>query len=222
MEPLLLVVDDSPDMGDLIRVLSRRTGVAAVHRSTVEDGWAALHERRPDLLLLDMRLPALREGADLCRRIRAAPEFAGLRVALFVNSSLHEDITAGLEAGGDLVFAKDLVVQPDEWRQRLADILTWTHGRVWRNLVAWKAERPWPTPPDDWQAVINRALGQAMARRVSGQLLRILLKRAVASALAHDNRPEDAHTWLPAIEAVLEKPRTTPANSPEFVAFLAA
>jgi DNA-binding response OmpR family regulator len=222
MEPLLLVVDDSPDMGNLVCRLSRRAGVTAVHRSAVEDGWAALQEQRPDLLMLDMRLPALREGADLCRRVRAAPAFADLRVALFVNISLEEDIASGLEAGADLVFAKDLLVEPDEWRQRLAAILAWTHGRVWRNLVAWRAEQPWPTPPADWQAVFNQALQQALARHSNGQVPRILLRRAVASALAHDNRPEDAHTWLHAHEAMLERPRSTPACGPEFVALLAA
>ena len=207
-QPLLLLVDDSPDMGYLVRRLSGRgdTGVDLVHTTTVEDGWAALQERRPDLVLLDMRLPALRDGTDLCRKIRAAPDLADLRVALFVNSSLHEDIAAGLEAGADLVCAKDLIVQPKEWQQRLTEILAWTRGRVWAKMVTWRAQAVWPTPPADWLAVYNRALRQALARRISGQLLRVLLLRAITATLAHDQRPEEAPVWLHADDVILEEP----------------
>jgi two-component system, OmpR family, phosphate regulon response regulator PhoB len=222
MLKMLLLVDDAPDMGVLVGMLGRRAGVEVVHRTTVADGWAALQERRPELLLLDMRLPGPRDGADLCRRIRTAPAFADLRVALFVNNSLHEDICAGLEAGADLLFAKDLMVQEDEWRRRLAEILVWTHGRVWANLVAWNAERAWPTPPADWLARYNGALRQAVARRISGQVVRIVLKRAVLETLARENRQDEVHSWLHAEEAALEEQRAATATNAEFVAFLGA
>jgi CheY-like chemotaxis protein len=221
-KPTLLLIDDSPDMGVVIRLLSKRAGVDVVHRLTVADGWAALHEQLPDLLLLDMRLPARREGADLCCQIRATPAFAGLRVALFVNGSLQEDIWAGLEAGADLVFAKDLIVEEDAWRRRLAEILAWTRGRGWAKLVAWKAERAWPPPPPDWLAAYNRALRQALTRRLSAQVLRVVLKRAVRDTFAHDLRHEEACAWLHATDATLNEERVAPATSPESVAFLGA
>src|SRR4051812_20516515 len=123
--PLLLLVDDSPDMGLIVRSLGKRGGAEVAHRTGVADAWALLHERVPDLLLLDMRL-AGESGADLCRRLRGDPELAALRVALFTNWVLHEDICAGLEAGADLVFAKDLVSQIGEWQRRLSEILGWT------------------------------------------------------------------------------------------------
>jgi CheY-like chemotaxis protein len=222
MQPTLFLIDDSPDMGVVIRLLSKRAGVDVVHRCTIADGWAALHERRPDLVLLDMRVPARREGAELCCQIRAEPAFADLRVALFVNASLHDDICAGLEAGADLVFAKDLIVDADAWRQRLAEILAWTRGRVWEKLVAWKAERAWPTPPPDWLAVTNRALRQALARHLSAEVLRVVLKRAIRATFAHDLRHEETRTWLHATEAVLNEERVAAATSPESVTFLGA
>jgi CheY-like chemotaxis protein len=216
-KPLLLLVDDAPDMAVVVRVLSKHAGIELAHRLGVADGWAALHERTPDLLLLDMRL-AGENGADLCRRLRTSPTFGQLRVALFTTWGMHEDIRAGLEAGADLVFDKDLVVQPDEWRRRLAEILAWMRGRVWAKLVAWKTEPVWPDPPPDWPTVYNHALRQAVAR-LSASVLRVLLQRTLRGTFAQYQRHDDAQAWLHPAEAAFAGERLLSAE-PETVAFL--
>jgi DNA-binding response OmpR family regulator len=193
--PLLLLVDDSPEMGLIVRSLGKRGGAEVVHRTGVAAAWDFLRERTPDMLLLDMRLTG-ESGADLCRRVRDASELNGLRVALFTNWVLHDDICAGLEAGADLVFAKDLVSQLGEWQRRLREILGWTRGRVFTKLEARWGTDPCPDPPADWVAVYNQALQQTLARRFSASLQRTLLRRAVLQALAHTGRAGDPDAWL--------------------------
>ena len=215
--PLLLLVDDVPDMALMVRVLGKPAKIELVHRTNIAGGWAALHEQRPDLLLLDMRLEG-ESGADLCKRLRTAATFANLRVALFTTWGMHDDIRAGLEAGADLVFDKDLVVQPDAWRQRLAEILAWSRGRAWAKLVAWKTESVWATPPPDWPTIYNRALRQAVARLSTG-VLRVLLLRSLHGMFAQYQRNDDALAWLHPSEAAFASERLQPAE-PETIAFL--
>src|ERR1700735_4298130 len=83
--PLLLLVDDQPVMATIVRRLCRSADVEVVYRNCGLDGWAALQERRPELLLLDMRLGVSETGADLCRRVRDTPTLACLPIALFTD-----------------------------------------------------------------------------------------------------------------------------------------
>jgi CheY-like chemotaxis protein len=217
--PLLLLVDDSPEMGLIVRSLGKRGGAEVAHRTGVADAWDFLQRRVPDLVLLDMRLPG-ESGADLCRLVRGAAELNPLRVALFTNWVLHEDICAGLEAGADLVFAKDLVSQIGEWQRRLGEILAWTRGRVLTKLLAWRGTSPWPSPPADWPALYNQALQQTLARRFSASLLRTLLHRAVRQTFVQTARPDDPAAWLDVDRGGLS---TAPvAAGPEAAAVLGA
>src|SRR5947209_1741892 len=126
--PLLLLVDDAPEMTVLVQALGGRAGCEVAVASDADAAWAALHARRPDLVLLDVNLPGV-SGPDLLRRLRAAPELSGLAVAVYCHATLGADVAAGLEAGADFVFFKDLAARPDDWRRRLEEILAGAHGR---------------------------------------------------------------------------------------------
>jgi CheY-like chemotaxis protein len=220
MNPLVLLVDDSPDMGVIVRMLGQRGGLDVAHRTSVGAAWSFLRERVPDLVLLDMRL-AGESGADLCRLIRASEGLAGLRVALFTNWVLHEDICAGLDAGADFVCAKDLVGQEARWHRRLAEILGWRVGRVWENVVACTVDGPRPSPPPDWFTKVNRALQLALGRRLSVGLLRVVLRKAVLQTLARQGRHGGPDDWLDA-DGVGLNPNQFAAAGPETAALLGA
>jgi PAS domain S-box-containing protein len=76
----LLVVDDEIYNRELLQAMLRRPGVSL---ETVDGGAAALaaaRERRPDLVLLDIRMPEM-DGFETLRRFRADPDLAGIPVA---------------------------------------------------------------------------------------------------------------------------------------------
>ena len=217
--PLLLLVDDSADLGVIVRAHCRRIGVEVRHALGIEDGWAALREQPPNLLLLDLRLTG-EHGTELLRRVRTSSKVASLHVALFTNWMLQEDIEAGLEAGADFVFAKDLVTRPDEWRQRVVEILGWSYGRTWNLLVASNTERTWPTPPVGWVSLCNEALEQVLARRLATNLLPVMLRRAVDHTITRLNRKDDPRGWLRAGGAALNTERLASVADPETAAHL--
>ena len=127
-KPRLLLLDDDPDLGLVVRVLTRRGGHDLTHHLDAESAWAGLDAARPDLILLDVNLPGT-SGLEFLRRLRASPGHARQAVALFVQPALRGDIAAGWIAGADYLVSKDLVTQPDAWKVRLDEIVEHLRGR---------------------------------------------------------------------------------------------
>jgi DNA-binding response OmpR family regulator len=97
---LVLVVDDEPDILNLIKVRLEQAGYQVV---TAFDGERALdlvRNLKPNLVVLDVRVPVI-DGREVTRRIRADAETAEIPV-LLVSASVHEaQIQEGLDAGAD-------------------------------------------------------------------------------------------------------------------------
>jgi two-component system, OmpR family, phosphate regulon response regulator PhoB len=101
----LLIADDEPAILDLVRFTLEDPQVRIVEAS---DGAAALdlaQQMRPDVALLDVRMPRL-SGLDVCRRLRELPECAHTRVVLLTAAAQAEDRRRGLAAGADHYLTK--------------------------------------------------------------------------------------------------------------------
>ncbi|MDG9709603.1 response regulator transcription factor [Streptomyces sp. DH10] len=96
----VLVVDDDPDVRQLVAYKLRRCG----HEVTaVADGLAALQavrELKVDLMLLDVVMPRL-TGLEVLRELRAHPTTAKLPVILLTARTQETDVLKGLSAGAD-------------------------------------------------------------------------------------------------------------------------
>ena len=103
--PVVLVVDDEPDVVDLVRYRLRGAGMTVL---VATDGLAALHaarEHRPDLVVLDLMLPHM-NGEEVCRQLRADRETAAIPVLMLTAKGEPTDRIAGLEAGADDYLSK--------------------------------------------------------------------------------------------------------------------
>jgi two-component system response regulator QseB len=110
----VLVVEDDGELGELLIRLLHQAGYAA---ALARDGQAGLHlalTTRPDLLIVDRRLPAV-EGLELIARLRRA----GLQAPAIVLTALGTvaDRVAGLDSG-----AEDYLVKPFEVDELLARV----------------------------------------------------------------------------------------------------
>jgi DNA-binding response OmpR family regulator len=102
----VLVVDDDPDVCDLVTYKLEQSGFA-VRRAS--DGDAALREvaaEIPDLVLLDIMMPGM-TGLEVLQRLRADATTAGLPVILLSAKAQESDVERGFELGAD-----DYVVKP--------------------------------------------------------------------------------------------------------------
>jgi DNA-binding NarL/FixJ family response regulator len=89
-----ILVDTAPDLATI--------GEAATGAEAVE----MARRERPDIILMDIRMPGL-DGIEATGRITAAPETAGVRVLILTTFDLDEYVFAALRAGASGFLLKD-------------------------------------------------------------------------------------------------------------------
>jgi two-component system, OmpR family, response regulator ResD len=113
----ILVIEDEANIAQILRLYLEQANFTVVAAS---DGAAGLelHAREhPDLVILDLMLPAL-DGMEVCRRIRA---WANTPILMLTARQSEEDRIAGLELGADDYLAKPF--SPREVVSRVKAIL---------------------------------------------------------------------------------------------------
>jgi len=102
----ILVVEDDPDIADLIRHYLEKSGHAV---QVLGSGAAVLPKvrgERPDLIVLDLMLPGL-DGLMVCQALRSDPLTAAIPIIMVTARGDEADRIAGLELGAD-----DYVTKP--------------------------------------------------------------------------------------------------------------
>jgi two-component system, OmpR family, alkaline phosphatase synthesis response regulator PhoP len=117
----ILIVDDEPDIVEVVRFNLSREGYRVHTASTGEQALLDIRKVRPDLVVLDLMLPGI-DGLEVCKRLRAAAETAQLPVLMVTAKSEDADIVTGLEIGAD-----DYVTKPFSPRVLLARIKSLLH-----------------------------------------------------------------------------------------------
>ena len=159
-EARLLVVDDEPDIRELLAASLRFSGFEVL---TAANGWEALDavsSSQPDLLVLDVMMPGL-DGLGVVRRLRESGD--SVPVVLLTARDSTEDRVQGLTIGGD-----DYVTKPfslEEVVARVRAVLRRAHGtsesarsglRVGDDVLdedtheVWKGDRIVPLSPTEF------------------------------------------------------------------------
>jgi two-component system OmpR family response regulator len=116
--PRLLVVDDEPNIVDMLRMALRFHGFDVVTAQSGAQATAAVAARRPDLLVLDVMLPDC-DGLELLRRWRE--QGLDVPVVFLTARDRHADKIAGLTYGGDDYVTKPFAI--DELVARIRAVL---------------------------------------------------------------------------------------------------
>lgn len=110
----VVVVEDEPDIADLLALYLRREGWRVHLATTGTDALAAIRARQPDFVVLDVGLPGELDGFDVCRELRRSSDVP----VLFLTARDDEvDRILGLELGAD-----DYVTKPFSPREVVARI----------------------------------------------------------------------------------------------------
>ena len=109
----ILVVDDDPQIRDVLGVALERAGYKTVMAKDGAEGLTKAQAHRPDLAVLDIGLPEM-DGLTLCREIRAESE---LPILFLTARSDEVDRILGLEMGAD-----DYVTKPFSPRELVARV----------------------------------------------------------------------------------------------------
>ncbi|PWU24869.1 MAG: response regulator [Candidatus Rokuibacteriota bacterium] len=95
MGPLVLIVDDNERNAKLARDVLEAAGMSTLSAATALDGLLLAREHRPDLVLLDLRLPDL-GGLEAARRLRADGTTADIPVVA-LSATRIDDARSGEE-----------------------------------------------------------------------------------------------------------------------------
>src|SRR5260221_209289 len=96
----ILVVDDEPDLLELVRHQLQKEHYEV---TTALDGEVALAQARrnpPDLVVLDLMLPGI-DGLEVCRRLRADPRTMHVPIVMLTAKGEESDAVIGLAQGAD-------------------------------------------------------------------------------------------------------------------------
>ena len=113
-EARLLVVDDEPNIVELLSASLRYAGFEVVTAMTGAEAVAAVERHRPDLVVLDVMLPDV-DGFVVLRRLRAGSR--PLPVLFLTARDANDDKVTGLTLGGD-----DYVTKPFSLEEVIARI----------------------------------------------------------------------------------------------------
>ena len=108
--PKILIVEDDPDIAELLAVSFRKEGWPSLNAENGEKALALIEEGGLDLCVLDLMLPGM-DGLAVLRTLRSRPKSArlnGAALPVIIASARGEeaDIVAGLDLGADDYIAK--------------------------------------------------------------------------------------------------------------------
>ncbi len=115
---VILVVEDDPDIRELLVYTLGKEGYEILQAPSGEAGLKAVQEKKPDLVLLDVMLPGI-DGLEVLRRIKAGQTSKATSVILASAKGEESDVVAGLELGAD-----DYVTKPFSPRVLVARVRT--------------------------------------------------------------------------------------------------
>ena len=120
MPQTILVVEDEPNIVESLSFLMKKAGFIV---RVARDGNTAIRtieSAAPDLVLLDIMMPR-RDGYEVCRTIRANPDWDNVRIIMLSAKGRDFDRRKGLELGAD-----DYITKPFSTREiveRVQEIL---------------------------------------------------------------------------------------------------
>lgn len=106
MAKSILVVEDEPNIVLSLQFLMKKAGFEVRVARDGEEALAAVEERAPDLMLLDVMIPK-RDGYDVCQTVRANPAWQSIHIIMLTAKGREVDREKGMALG-----ANDYVTKP--------------------------------------------------------------------------------------------------------------
>jgi len=116
----ILVIEDDPSALRLIEYALRQEGYQVLTALNGLEGLRTAKREELDLIVLDIMLPGI-DGYEICHRLRAEPQTAGLPILMFSAKAREIDKATGLKVGTDDYFTKP--ADPSEIVSRVESLL---------------------------------------------------------------------------------------------------
>jgi adenylate cyclase len=168
--PLILAVDDTPENLEILQLRLAANGYEVVTAADGDEGLAAAHLHRPDLILLDIMMPK-RDGISVVRELKSDPGLKAIPVILVTARSDTRDVVAGLDAGGD-----DYLVKPFEHAALLARVRSMLRQKSMHDTIQDQSERL-----ASWNRTLEERVSAQVAEMERYNRLRRFLPEQIAN-----------------------------------------
>ena len=112
----IIVVEDEPDLVDVVTYNLQREGYLVLTAQRGDEGLNLIRSERPDLVLLDLMLPGM-DGLSICRQMKSDGSLSEIPIIIASAKGEESDVVIGLEMGAD-----DYLAKPFSPRELLARI----------------------------------------------------------------------------------------------------
>jgi two-component system phosphate regulon response regulator PhoB/two-component system alkaline phosphatase synthesis response regulator PhoP len=116
MPPVIVALDDEPDILELLKISLQKAGYRFEGFQEADDLYRFLAREKPSLIILDLMLPGT-DGLEVCRYLRRSEDLAGIPIIMLTARGDESDKVVGLELGAD-----DYVTKPFSVKELVARI----------------------------------------------------------------------------------------------------
>lgn len=116
----ILIAEDERDIRDLVSFTLKFAGYEVVAASDGQDAYEKTLIERPDLILMDVRMPRM-TGYEACKKMKEEPSIKNIPVVFLSAKGQEAEIRSGLEAGAEEYLLKPFA--PDELISRVSELL---------------------------------------------------------------------------------------------------
>ena len=120
MPPYILVVEDEPDIRELLDFAISRSGFSVIEAETAEDALKVLDRGTPELIIIDWMLPGM-SGVEFAKRVRGNPNTKNIPIIMLTAKSDESNKLKGLDTGADDYMTKPF--SPKELIARIKAVL---------------------------------------------------------------------------------------------------
>ena len=120
MPTRILIVEDDPDIAELVARYLDKAGYTTERAWSGRDGLDAVRAKPPDLIVLDVMLPHI-DGLEVCRLLRANDKTSAIPIIMLTARAEESERIVGLEIGADDYLAKPF--SPNELVARVRALL---------------------------------------------------------------------------------------------------
>ncbi|MDH5744786.1 MAG: response regulator transcription factor [Candidatus Aminicenantes bacterium] len=116
MKELIAIVDDEPDILELVSIHLKRAGFMTKDFFRAQDFLKFIETEKTDLIVLDLMLPDA-DGLEICKELKKQAEYSSIPIIMLTAKGEETDKILGLELGAD-----DYVTKPFSPKELVARV----------------------------------------------------------------------------------------------------
>ena len=120
MKKKILIIEDEENLVELIKFRLETNGYDVSVALDGEKGLEKILEIKPDLVLLDVRMPKM-DGYEVCRRAKSNPELSDIPILILTAQAHDSEVNKAMESHPDAFLSKPF--EPEDLLRNIKELI---------------------------------------------------------------------------------------------------